>query len=54
MGNYCSYNTPNPTLKAVILEYIWLGGNGEFRSKYKTVYEGIDNKLPITPWNYDG
>jgi len=41
----------------VIAEYIWIGGNGEFRSKTKTLIVTkaedceVDN-LPI--WNYDG
>jgi glutamine synthetase len=33
-----------------IQEYIWLGGNGEFRSKVKVSEVGS----PITEWNYDG
>ena len=33
-----------------IQEYIWLGGNGEFRSKVKVSEVGY----PITDWNYDG
>ena len=33
-----------------IQEYIWLGGNGEFRSKVKVEEYGY----PITEWNYDG
>ena len=33
-----------------IQEYIWLGGNGEFRSKVKVEEHGY----PITEWNYDG
>ena len=33
-----------------IQEYVWLGGNGEFRSKVKVSEVGY----PITDWNYDG
>ena len=50
MDNYTNTIVP----KAVILEYIWVGGKGEFRSKYKTVYESLDNKISIPTWNYDG
>ncbi len=34
----------------VILEYIWIGGNGELRTKTRVV----DNVNEITDWNYDG
>lgn len=50
MGNCLNTQISKP----VILEYIWVGGKGEFRSKYKTVNKEIDNKLSIPSWNYDG
>jgi glutamine synthetase len=34
----------------VILEYIWIGGNGELRTKTRVV----DSVNDITSWNYDG
>ena len=33
-----------------IAEYIWIGGNGEFRSKTRV----LDNFPPFPDWNYDG
>ena len=42
------------------VEYIWLGGDGEFRSKvrcflsYTDVSPQIFNRMLITDWNYDG
>jgi glutamine synthetase len=38
-----------------ILEYIWLGGNGEIRSKTKTVpHRDVYNIEDIDEWNFDG
>ena len=45
-------NTENES-KSLILEYIWLDGKMNFRSKYKTI-KIIDNDLNIDQWNYDG
>ena len=39
----------------VNLEYIWIGGNGEFRSKHKIL--ALDKELTmedIPEWNFDG
>ena len=36
----------------IILEYIWIDGIGELRSKYRTVPMG--EELSIDKWNYDG
>jgi len=33
-----------------IAEYIWIGGNGEFRSKTRV----LDNYVAFPDWNYDG
>ena len=38
----------------VILEYIWLDGHGELRSKYKTVYVEDVTHFELEQWNYDG
>jgi glutamine synthetase len=46
-----------------ILEYIWIDGRGNLRSKYRTAYPkfdsscagmGSDNYIPVEHWNYDG
>ena len=37
-----------------ILEYIWIGGNGELRSKTKILYSHVSSISDIPPWNYDG
>lgn len=46
-----------------ILEYIWIDGRGNLRSKYRTAYStfdsscagmGSDNYIPVEHWNYDG
>ena len=36
------------------LEYVWVGGNGELRSKTKIVSNDIQNISQIPIWNYDG
>jgi glutamine synthetase len=42
------------TNKTTILEYVWLGGNNEFRSKIK-VLPGFNYEFGDIPvWNYDG
>jgi glutamine synthetase len=41
-------------MHSVILEYIWLDGRGELRSKYKTVYVDDVRDLQLEKWNYDG
>jgi len=37
-----------------LLEYIWIDGNGELRSKTKVVYELISDLSSVPKWNYDG
>ena len=44
-----------------ILEYIWIDGRGNLRSKYRTAYpkfdsyrDGAYNYIPVEDWNYDG
>ena len=38
-----------------IVEYVWIGGNKELRSKTKVLKkENIDNLIDIPEWNYDG
>lgn len=41
-------------MNTVILEYIWLDGRGELRSKYKTVYVEDPFHFELEQWNYDG
>ena len=41
-------------MHTVILEYIWLDGHGELRSKYKTVYVEDPYHFELEKWNYDG
>lgn len=45
-----------PQLEKYILEYVWLDGNGQLRSKMKTWFrssnETLKNDIPV--WNYDG
>ena len=41
-------------MHTVILEYIWLDGHGELRSKYKTVYVADTDNFDLEEWNYDG
>lgn len=37
-----------------VLEYIWIGGNGEIRSKTRVMYISISKLVDIPYWNYDG
>ena len=38
-----------------ILEYIWIGGKGEIRSKTRVIHKFIDFDINYIPeWNYDG
>jgi glutamine synthetase len=38
-----------------ILEYIWLGGNGEIRSKTRVINRLLSYRIDLIPeWNYDG
>ena len=44
-------------MNPVILEYVWLDGKSNLRSKYKTIYHNntsIFNINDIPKWNYDG
>ena len=34
--------------------YVWIGGNGEFRSKLRTVNELLFDVNHYPEWNYDG
>ena len=41
-------------MNPVILEYIWLDGNKNLRSKYRTIHvENVEN-FNVEKWNYDG
>ena len=48
-----SESRPIPSEK-IVLEYIWLGGNNEFRSKIRVINRLITNIKDIPIWNYDG
>lgn len=37
-----------------IIEYIWMGGHGEIRSKTRVLYKYIFKISDIPEWNYDG
>ena len=37
-----------------IIEYVWIGGNNELRSKTKILYEEIKTIDDIPNWNFDG
>jgi glutamine synthetase len=43
-------------MNPVILEYVWLDGHSNLRSKYKTHYvDDINiNTIHVPKWNYDG
>jgi glutamine synthetase len=38
----------------VILEYVWIDGDMNLRSKYKTIYNDDDTVMNLPKWNYDG
>ena len=42
------------TQTATFVEYIWIGGNNELRSKTKVMYSDVHNMDDLSPWNYDG
>jgi len=44
------------TMDNVVIEYVWIGGNGELRSKSRVLYnvENIDNNDTSLNWSYDG
>jgi glutamine synthetase len=37
-----------------VLEYVWIGGNGEIRSKTRVMYVSISKTVDVPYWNYDG
>jgi len=37
-----------------IVEYVWIGGNNELRSKTKVVNDVVDHVDKLSLWNYDG
>jgi glutamine synthetase len=37
-----------------VLEYIWIGGNGELRSKTRVLQKSIYTLLEVPIWNFDG
>ena len=39
---------------ASIVEYVWIGGNNELRSKTKVIYDEIHSLENIPEWNFYG
>jgi glutamine synthetase len=37
-----------------VLEYIWIGGNGELRSKTRVLYKTVHTITEVPIWNFDG
>jgi glutamine synthetase len=37
-----------------ILEYIWIGGNDEIRSKTRVLNIAVNKNIDMPYWNYDG
>lgn len=37
-----------------LVEYVWIGGNNELRSKTKVVYGDVMSVEDLSDWNYDG
>jgi len=37
-----------------IVDYVWIGGQGELRSKTRVLYQTVNNLSDIPVWNYDG
>ena len=37
-----------------LIDYVWIGGRGELRSKTRVLYEQINSLQDIPLWNYDG
>jgi len=37
-----------------LVDYVWIGGNGELRSKTRVVYRNIMEIEDVEEWNYDG
>lgn len=42
------------TGKAVQVEYVWIDGYNNLRSKTKTVYKVPESPADLSEWNYDG
>lgn len=38
----------------VLIDYVWIGGSGELRSKTRVVYHHVDTVDDIDEWNFDG
>ena len=37
-----------------VVEYVWLGGKGEFRSKTRVLDKQLTSLKDVPMWNYDG
>lgn len=41
-------------MTTVLVEYVWIGGNNELRSKTRVLNKLIENVNDLSMWNYDG
>ena len=39
---------------SICIEYVWIGGNNELRSKTKVINSNVIQLSDIPIWNYDG
>jgi glutamine synthetase len=47
-------NVHQPRRKTTIIDYVWLGGKGEIRTKVKILYDWVRTIADVPIWNYDG
>ena len=43
-----------PSLQPTLVEYVWIGGNQELRSKTKVVNDFVASVRDLSAWNFDG
>ena len=43
-----------PSLQPTFVEYVWIGGNQELRSKTKVVNDYVTYVKDLPAWNFDG
>jgi len=41
-------------MSVTFVEYVWIGGNNELRSKTKVIWNDVSTLTDIPEWNYDG
>ena len=54
LGKNILYNYNLMEQSYTLAEYIWLGGNNEFRSKTRVFNTNIETLEQLPKWNYDG